>query len=102
MRQKSSIVSLIFIAVLLMQTLQAQVNYPETRKESVSDNYHGSVVQDPYRWLENDTSTETANWVQAQNQVTRSVLYEITFRDKIRDSINELLNYPRYSAPSKV
>jgi prolyl oligopeptidase len=102
MSQNSRIVILTLTAVLLMQTLQAQVKYPATRKESVSDNYHGSIVHDPYRWLENDVSEETAKWVEAQNQLTRSVLSEITFRDKIRDRINELLNYPRYSAPSKV
>ncbi|MEZ5174461.1 MAG: prolyl oligopeptidase family serine peptidase [Bacteroidia bacterium] len=61
------------------------------------------MVKDPYRWLENDTSAETAeSWVKAQNEVSRSFLNKIPYRDKIRDRINDILNYPKYSAPSKV
>ncbi|MEX1189524.1 MAG: prolyl oligopeptidase family serine peptidase [Bacteroidia bacterium] len=96
------VMSLLFTLTGSVNSINSQINYPSSKKEKVSDNYHGSIVQDPYRWLENDTSAETANWVEAQNKLTRSVLSQITFRDKIRDKINELLNYPRYSAPSKV
>lgn len=98
-----SISLLLFMAfTTLCTTLQAQLQYPKTRTDNVSDNYHGTVVKDPYRWLENDTSAETAAWVKAQNEVTRSFLNKIPYRDKIRDRINDILNYPKYSAPAKV
>ena len=70
--------------------------YPETRKEDVSDTYHGKVIKDPYRWLENDTSAETAEWVKAQNNVTQNVLESIPFRADYRKRMLEVVNYPRY------
>lgn len=48
-----------------------QLHYPETRKDNVVDEYFGVKVADPYRWLENDTSKETAAWVEAQRKVTK-------------------------------
>ena len=68
----------------------------------VTDDYHGTKVSDPYRWLENDTSAETGAWVKAQNKVTFDYLDQIPYRNKFRDRITELLNYPRYSAPFKI
>jgi prolyl oligopeptidase len=90
------------LAGLSAQQLDAQVAYPLTKKTDVKDNYHGVEVSDPYRWLENDTSSETGAWVKAQNEVTQKFLSQIPYRDKIQKRISELLNYPRYSAPSKV
>ena len=79
-----------------------EVKYPTTKKDTtVKDNYFGTEVADPYRWLENDTSTETAEWVKAQNEVTNDYLSHIPFRDKIRKRYEELYNYEKYSAPFK-
>ena len=76
--------------------------YPITRRdETVKDVYFGTTVQDPYRWLEDDTSAETKAWVKAENEVTQKYLKEIPFRDKIRKRLQALWNYERYSAPSK-
>ncbi len=80
--------------------VQRTFTYPETKKIDHVDDYHGQKVEDPYRWLENDTSAETAEWVEAQNKVTFSFLEEIPFRQKIRDRLEDLVNYPRQSAPS--
>ncbi len=76
--------------------------YPETAKLDVSDNYHGTLVADPYRWLEDDNSAETAAWVAAENEVTFDYLSQIPYRGKIRDRITELLNYEKIGSPYKV
>ncbi len=79
----------------------APLVYPVTKTVEQTDNYFGTVVSDPYRWLENDTSVETAEWVKAQNALTFSYLGEISFRNKIKERLGKLWNYERYSAPFK-
>jgi len=77
-----------------------EVKYPETKKDStVKDTYFGTVVADPYRWLENDTSAETAAWVKEENAVTQDYLSKIPFRDAIKARYEKLFNYEKYSAP---
>ena len=76
--------------------------YPETRMdETVVDDYFGTKVADPYRWLENDTSAETSNWVKAQTEVTNDYLSHIPFRSVLKDRLTEIVNYERYSTPWK-
>ena len=77
------------------------VTYPETKKVEQSDDYHGSLVSDPYRWLEIDTAAEVTAWVNEQNKVTFGYLEQIPFRQAVKDRITELINYPRYSAPER-
>lgn len=76
-----------------------QFSYPHTRKVNHTDDYHGTIVADPYRWLENDTSDETKQWVAAQNEVTYQYLRSITFRESIKSRLAALYNYERYSVP---
>lgn len=79
---------------------EISVTYPETRKDSsVSDDYFGTSVSDPYRWLEDDRSEETAEWVKAENEVTFGYLEQIPYRDEIKARLTELWNYEKYSAP---
>lgn len=73
--------------------------YPTTRMDPVVENYHGTPIADPYRWLEDDRSPETAAWVEAQNRVTHAHLDRIPFRQALRDRLMTLVNYPRQSAP---
>ena len=81
-------------------TLEAQgLRYPVTRKGDQVDVYHGTAVADPFRWLEDDTSDETKAWVNAQNLVTFGYLRQIPYRDRLRDRMTDLVNYPRISAP---
>ncbi len=80
---------------------QKRLNYPETRKDTIVDDYFGTKVPDPYRWLEDDNSEETKAWVDAQNKVTFDYLNQIPFRQKIIDRLTEMLNYERYSTPFK-
>lgn len=78
---------------------KAQVSYPPTKKINQTDNYHGTTVGDPYRWLEDDKSAETKDWVVEENKVTSAYLSAIPFRDKIKKRIGELYNYERYGVP---
>ena len=73
--------------------------YPETRKADNVDTYFGTNVPDPYRWLEDDRSEETAQWVKSQNEVTFDYLSKIPFRDAIKSRLEELWNYERIGAP---
>lgn len=77
------------------------LKYPETKKCDTVDNYFGTAVADPYRWLEDDFSDETANWVKAQNEVTNNYLAKISYRDKMKNRLQGIMNYPKESAPSK-
>lgn len=75
--------------------------YPETERGDVTDNYFGTEVADPYRWLEDDNSEATAAWVKAENEVTFDYLSKIPFREEIKKRLTELWNYPKESAPTK-
>lgn len=76
------------------------INYPETRKDTtVKDEYFGTVVKDPYRWLEDDRSSETGAWVKAQNEITDEYLAQIPYRDSLREKLTELWNYEKVGAP---
>ncbi|MFT3912052.1 MAG: prolyl oligopeptidase family serine peptidase [Ferruginibacter sp.] len=78
------------------------VKYPETKKDtSVKDDYFGEKVADPYRWLENDTSAETGQWVKAENNVTQKFLEQVPYREDIRKRYQQLFNYEKFSAPSR-
>ena len=80
-----------------------KIDYPATRKDSTAgDTLHGTFVADPYRWLENDTSAETAAWVKAQNAVTNAYIGAIPYRDAIAKRYEELYDFPKVSGPMKV
>src|SRR6266446_1624775 len=74
------------------QTLQ----YPTARKSDVVDDYHGTRVPDPYRWLEDPDSPESRAWIEAQNRLTEAYLAAIPARTSIRDRLTKLWNYPKY------
>jgi len=73
--------------------------YPKARTVDTVTNYFGTKVADPYRWLENDTSAETAQWVKEENDVTQGYLSKITFRDSPKKRLAQLYNYEKYSVP---
>ena len=80
---------------------QTPLSYPSTRRSSQVDDYHGSRIADPYRWLEDTDSPETKAWVQAQNQVTFGYLSSIPERTAIRNRLTQVWNYPKYGVPEK-
>jgi prolyl oligopeptidase len=95
----------VFITMLVSSTIvsvsQAQINYPQTKKIDKVDSYFETKVSDPYRWLEDDRSPETADWVKAQNQVTFGYLSTIPYRNTIKARMEKLWNYEKVSAPFK-
>lgn len=103
-----------FYYVLAAATLTASVSssqeagdvfgnygYPITRKTDQVDTYFGKKIPDPYRWLEDDRSEETAEWVKQQNQATFSYLEGLSFRNEIHSRLTEVWNYEKYGAPFK-
>lgn len=76
-----------------------KLDYPETLKGDVVDNYFGKEVPDPYRWLEDDMSEETAEWVKAQNSVTFDYLNQIPYRNAIKEKLEKIWNYEKVGAP---
>lgn len=94
--------TILFVAALMiMSSSFSQIKYPETKKVNQSDDYFGTKVSDPYRWLEDDKSAETASWVQQENKVTQEYLSKIPFREQVRKRLEEMWNYPKYSSPFK-
>ena len=93
----------LFIFMFLVNNAFAQnrIEYPKTRTVEQTDDYHGTKVADPYRWLENPDSPESRAWIEAQNKLTFSYLNQIPEREMIRKRLTELWNYEKYSAPFK-
>ena len=116
---KKNLFALLFVAALLTATVSAQsvtvpngsagggssssndpkIVYPVTKKVEQFDDYFGTKVADPYRWLEDETSAETKAWVDEQNKLTFGYLDRIPYREKLKDRLTQLFNYPRISAP---
>ena len=80
-------------------TNDEKMNYPQTRMDNTVDTYFGIQVADPYRWLEDDRSAETAQWVKAQNDFTFGYLSKIPYRQAIKEKLEKLWNYEKLSAP---
>ena len=98
--------NLIFIAILIFLTTcnsrdNYKIEYPATKQISHADTIFGTVVPDPYRWLEDDMSEETAAWVKEQNAVTFGYLEKIPYRDQIKERLKKMWNYEKYTLPIK-
>ncbi len=79
--------------------LKTALQYPHTRSDSIVNNYFGIQIPDPYRWLEDDRSTETAQWIESQNRVTHDFLSQIPYRNALQKRLKTLLDYEKISAP---
>ena len=92
-----------FLLTALTRSASAQSTlvYPQAKKSDQIDDYHGTKVADPYRWLEDTDSAETHAWVEAENKVTDAYLAQIPNRDQIRERLTKLWNFERFSAPEK-
>ncbi len=77
------------------------MTYPETKKVNIQDTYFGTAVPDPFRWLEDDRSIETKQWVDAQNKVTQAYMAQIPYREAFKMRLTKLMNYEKYSQPVK-
>ena len=95
----TSLYSVLFTSLCL--NMFSQITYPETKTVKQTDDYHGTKIDDPYRWLENDNSLETKAWVETQNITTSQYLSQIPFRNKLKDRLTALWNFDKMSAPFK-
>jgi prolyl oligopeptidase len=84
-----------------MTSSSQTLKYLKTSKDNIKDNYFGKVVNDPYRWLEDDTAKAVGEWVKEENKVTFNYLEKISFRNKIKERLEKLWNYAKYSVPFK-
>ncbi len=103
MRSMSLIITIVFVAILASCSNPSKPevvsNYPVSVKVDTVDTYFGVEVADPYRWMENDTSKATADWVKAQNEVTFGFLDKITYRESIKKRLLELNDYEKLTSP---
>lgn len=103
MKNSLTITAIICSLSMNSQTSQqkSSIKYPETKKIDHIDNYFDTKVNDPYRWLEDDRSTETEKWVKAQNEVTYGYLDKIPYRNAIKERMEKLWNYEKIGSPFK-
>lgn len=90
-------IRLLSICILITTSVQAQPIVHDT----VTDNYSGTIIADPYRWLENDTLSETQQWITAQRQLTNRFLDNIPFRKALTEHLSATWNYARETPPVK-
>jgi prolyl oligopeptidase len=98
---RSLITALVTAAGIAISAQQAPLSYPAAKKIDQVDVYHGVKVADPYRWLEDDNSKATAEWVEAENKVTFPYLEAIPYRQQMQKRVKDVSNYDKYSSPSR-
>ena len=108
MTKHSTLLAAVSALILLFGSCQStsestmKITYPDTFQDTtIFDDYFGTLVADPYRWLEDDLSAETADWVARQNAVTFDFLAQIPFREALKSRLETLWNYEKISAPFK-
>src|SRR5215207_8280832 len=107
MRSQRTLVAGLLLSVAAASSIDAQtlpggLTYPATQRGTQVDDYHGSKIADPFRWLEDTDSPQTKAWVEAQNRVTFAYLGTIPERATIRNRLTQLWNYAKYDAPTKI
>src|SRR6476619_6657192 len=106
MKSTRALSALSLFTIVLGARLDAQsppaLSYPAAPRGSQVDDYHGTKVADPYRWLEDVDSPATKAWVEAENKLTFGYLATIPERTAIRNRLTQLWNYPKYDTPEKI
>src|SRR5262249_33089265 len=92
---------IVFSVNLTAQNSDAPLTYPKANTVDQVDDYHGTKVSDPYRWLEDTDSADTKAWVEAENKITFGYLEQIPYRGAIRDRLTKLWNYERFTVPEQ-
>ena len=101
MKKQILTITLMAIIISCNGPVKNKIKYPVTKKGDVVDTYFGTKVPDPYRWLEDDKSVETAEWVKEQNKVTFKYLEAIPYREELKSRLEKMWNYEKYTAPQK-
>ena len=96
---KYLIYSMLLLVIFSACTQNQKIQYPVSEKVDVVDTYFGNEVKDPYRWLEDDNSSKTAEWVRSQNNVTFDYLNQIPFREELKERLSSVWNYEKVGAP---
>jgi prolyl oligopeptidase len=91
---------LFFLGFAATAAVSQPLNYPKARRSDVVDDYFGTKVPDPYRWLEDADSTETREWTKQENELTQSYLGGLPERTLFKDRLTKLMNFERYTVPS--
>src|SRR5436190_19257505 len=100
---KKSLALLVLCAFLASGiAAQTRFDYPKPRRGDQSDDFYGTKVADPYRWMEETDSPETRSWIEAENKLTQNYISAIPQREAIKNRLTEIWNYERYSAPAKI
>lgn len=92
---------ILFLFCICAMSSVAQINYPNSKKIEHTDAYFGINVPDPYRWLEDDQSAETGQWVEQQNRLTFGILDQIPYRNRMRKQLTDFWNYEKISSPAR-
>jgi prolyl oligopeptidase len=106
MRETTSLVALVSVILVTsfavrLSSSEEKLQYPKTLETTRTDNYFGTVVPDPFRWLEDDNSPQTARWVEEQNKLTFAYLDKIPYRMQVKDRLMRLYNYPKFGTPMR-
>lgn len=88
-----------FLSFLSLSLLAAEFEYPKPEKSDTKDVYFGTEVADPYRWMEDNSDPRLKPWIEAENEITHEYLAKIPYRNTIKERLNEIVDYPRYSLP---
>ncbi|HNW99229.1 MAG TPA: prolyl oligopeptidase family serine peptidase [Bacteroidales bacterium] len=99
--KKIFLTTVIILIIPLLMKSQDIIKYPVTKKVDTIDTYFGTKVPDPYRWLEDDTSAATSNWVKEENAVTEKYFEKIPFRNILKERLTKIWNYPKFDVPFK-
>ena len=100
-RVMTSLFVFVVIAVLSSSSISQKLQYPITKKVDQIDTYFGTKVPDPYRWLEDENSPERTQWIEEENKVTFGYLDKIQYRNQLKQRLEKLYNYPKYTLPSR-
>ena len=98
---KNIILAVSIVIISWSHTCAQLLNYPKTKKVEQTDDYHGTKVTDPYRWLEDDHSLETKAWVMQENATTEKYMITIPFRDTLKARMTQLWKFVSYGVPFK-
>ncbi len=104
MRKSLFIIPLIgtlFVGCNQTENMESSLTYPKTEERADADTIFDQIIPDPYRWLEDDMSKETAAWVKAQNKVTFNYLNKIPYRQELKERLSKLWNYEKLTSPRK-
>ncbi len=103
--KNGALILFVFAALFVLSPASAKaqstISYPETKTVDQTDDYFGTKVSDPYRWLENPASEDAKAWIEAQNKITSEYLAAIPEREKLKQRLTKLWNYEKYSTPFK-